>query len=444
MKKVYYYLMFKQESPLRIGNGLHEESDSDLMLDGRGLPFIPGTSLAGLFRHKAKELGMLESTENHLFGIVKNSRDESYQGFDAGSSILFGDAVIDCNGSKENVKISRRDGVGLNEWGTAKRTSKFDFQIAETDYCFNEVIEWEGNDEEYVSEIDQIIEPLIKHYIAEGISVGARTTRGFGKCALSARKKVFNFPEMLNEWSDFNQYESKYFENAEAITGERQNDISNIEILFKFVSPFAVRVNMAKTELMPDGSVPDSVPLENYKGNPVIPGTAWAGSFRHHMHTLLRDTGVIEGSEKMQEIDKVFGVSNNSPLSTGRSKLSFCESEIAIQDKETQCTSMMRTAIDRFTSAPRTAALFTSRVYFGGDGKLTISYDERHVPEAIRELLCACICDMHIGFLTVGGESSVGKGRMRIVKLKFNGKDITERMNESIDNGKPLDWFKGV
>ena len=37
MKKIYYRLKFVPRSPLRIGNGMHELSDSDLMLDGRGL-----------------------------------------------------------------------------------------------------------------------------------------------------------------------------------------------------------------------------------------------------------------------------------------------------------------------------------------------------------------------------------------------------------------------
>ena len=33
MKKIYYRLKFVPRSPLRIGNGMHELSDSDLMLD---------------------------------------------------------------------------------------------------------------------------------------------------------------------------------------------------------------------------------------------------------------------------------------------------------------------------------------------------------------------------------------------------------------------------
>ena len=47
MQKMYYKLTFSQTAPLRISNGDVENTDSDLMLDSRGLPFIPGSSIAG-------------------------------------------------------------------------------------------------------------------------------------------------------------------------------------------------------------------------------------------------------------------------------------------------------------------------------------------------------------------------------------------------------------
>ena len=51
MKKVYYQLKMYQKSPLRIGSGENEITDSDLMIDGKGCPFIPGSSVAGVLRN---------------------------------------------------------------------------------------------------------------------------------------------------------------------------------------------------------------------------------------------------------------------------------------------------------------------------------------------------------------------------------------------------------
>ena len=50
MKKTYYRLILTPESPLHISNGEGEISDSDLIRDERGIPFIPGTGLAGALR----------------------------------------------------------------------------------------------------------------------------------------------------------------------------------------------------------------------------------------------------------------------------------------------------------------------------------------------------------------------------------------------------------
>lgn len=50
LKKVYYQLKLSQISPLRIGNGENDISDNDLMCDSRGIPFIPGSSMAGVLR----------------------------------------------------------------------------------------------------------------------------------------------------------------------------------------------------------------------------------------------------------------------------------------------------------------------------------------------------------------------------------------------------------
>ena len=441
MKKAYYYLTFEQVSPLRISNGQHEESDSDLMLDGRGLPFIPGSSLAGIFRHKAVAMGISADNENRLFGIVLPPKEKNGENVIEKSAIIFNDAVLDKNTLREGIAFNRRDGVGLGEWGTAKKTSKFDFQIAETSCKFHSIIEWAGNDEQYSDEIEKFIEPVIKNYVAEGIRVGARTSRGYGQFKLGVKKRIFVFPESLDRWIDFNPYDEKAFEDAETLTGEKNTISSIIDVSFKMISPFSVKVNTAKTELAEDGSVPDSVPMENYKGNPVIPGTAWAGAFRHHMHDLLRDTGVLEESDDMRELDELFGM----PGKLGgmkKSKIIFSETEISVSEKSVQKGAVMRTAIDRFTAAPRTSALFTNMVYNGGQGKLRIEFKHSDIEEKYLELLAACICDLHLGLISLGGEGAVGRGIMQVEKVVSNGIEKTKLMIDSINNGSPLNWLK--
>ena len=441
MKKIYYQMKFVLRSPLRIGNGMHEHSDSDLMLDGRGLPFIPGTSLAGIIRHRAGSLCGDKRTLDRLFGNIEKASEENKENTAIPSAVIFNDAVIREDIEKVDVYISNREGVALGEWETAKKGAKFDFQITETGQAFYSIVEWTGDAKQETAEITRIIEPILKDYIATGLSAGARTTRGYGKFELSVKKKEFNFPNDLSDWIEFNPYASNAFEQGIELQRALSEKDCTVKIGFKMKGTFTVRVRTARTELMEDGSVPDSIPMTNFRGKPIIPGTAWAGMFRHHMHHLLRDIGVYENSLEMKSLDRVFGMSDGKG-EMSKSLLCFSESEINIKNEKEQRLSIMRTAIDRFTASPRNAALYTNMVYIGGDGELLIRYEHDSLTRQQRELLAACICDMHTGLLTVGGMSSIGSGIMKVENVSVNGADRTANMIESINKCAPLDWLE--
>lgn len=431
---------FVQTAPLRIGNYVSVETDSDLMLDGRGLPFIPGTSLAGIMRHMAVKLNKDNNIINHLFGIVD---DQNNNTIIMPSAIIIGDAVLQRAVDKNKVYINRRDGVGLNEWGTVNGDSKYDFQIVETSESFSSIIEWEGTDEQYANEIIGIIDPIMKHFAADGFRAGARSSRGYGSFNVAVLKKEFEFPKELDAWIDYNAYDEHAFDNAEKLYGERDERDVRVEITFAMKGTFSVRVNTARTELAEDGSIPDSVPLENYKGNPIIPGTAWAGAFRHHMHDILRDIGLDKDDDRVKDLDSLFGMSHDNG-GDSRSAITFSETEVTIRNKEKQRTTVMRTAIDRFTSSSANTALFTGMMYSGGEGKLNIIFNKGGVSEFYSRLLSACICDMHLGLMTVGGEASVGRGLMHITGIKVNDEDRLEQLIKCVSDGDTLDFLKEV
>ena len=420
---------------------MHELSDSDLMLDGRKLPFIPGSSLAGIIRHRSEQICGDKSVMDRLFGVIKESDESKKEIVIMPSAVMIGDAVIRNDAAAENVYISGRDGVGLGEWETAQKGAKFDFQIAETDQEFYSVVEWTGNDDQETAEITNVLEPVLKRFIATGMSAGARTSRGYGKFAVDIVKKTFLFPDDLDDWIKFDAYAEDAFKQGTALEGRLLKTESVIRIAFRMKSTFSVRVRTARVEVMDDGSRPDAVPLKDFKGNPVIPGTAWAGVFRHHMHHLLRDTGVEELSPEMNAVDRIFGMSNKKG-EMFKSLINFSETAICIEDEKKQRLTIMRTAIDRFTASPRNGALYTNMVYSGGKGELIIEFRTDELTSGQKALLAACICDMHTGLLTVGGQSSVGSGLMQIEKISVNGADRTADMEASVNDGAPLNWLE--
>lgn len=423
VKKIYYRLELAQCSPLRIGNGENEETDSDLMLDSRGLPFIPGTSLAGVLRDRAVKL-FDEETVKRVFGYIdKNDGSEKVS-----SSLIVNDA---CLKDEAEVYISTRDGVGLDEWGMAKNGAKYDFQVVETDEKYVSVLELTSNDDlELIKDIDTLLFDVEKG----GISLGARTTRGYGLMKVSVKKKEFDFSgtargnALFDEWLKFNPFSEEGFDdtlNQDDITGTGRK-MTCIDAKIRVNGSFVVRVNTSRVAQNDGEAVPDSVPLmtSGNKCRPVIPGTAWAGAFLHHMKRIVRESGMKETRKIYSGIDKLFGKDKVDGKTVNiRSGIVFAETVID-RGEELLVT---RNAVERFTATPRNAALFTSKIWQGGTGSLKITL-EGEQDRMLMKLLSLALYDLDNGLLTVGGEAGVGRGIMSIEEITVNGEDASKKL----------------
>ena len=108
MKKVYYQLKMYQKSPLRISSGDNETTDSDLLLDGRGCPFIPGSSIAGVLREYYSKRASAADV-NELFGYVSGETL-------ANSHVTVSDGTLGRLAAARGHRITVRDGMPLDEW----------------------------------------------------------------------------------------------------------------------------------------------------------------------------------------------------------------------------------------------------------------------------------------------------------------------------------------
>ena len=50
IKKHYLKITFQPDSPLCIGSGRNDITDQDILRDARGIPYIPGSAVAGVLR----------------------------------------------------------------------------------------------------------------------------------------------------------------------------------------------------------------------------------------------------------------------------------------------------------------------------------------------------------------------------------------------------------
>lgn len=392
MLKKYYKLELKQTSPLHLSNGDSQNTDSDLMKDSRNLPFIPGTGLIGAMRDL-----LSEKEQNTLFGWINGEEQQA-------SRVIGSDAVLPAETTEKDIHVTYRDGVSLDPfWGTAVKTAKYDLEVVETKKPYSAILEWTGETEDDSS---IILDKLIDHVVATGLSLGGKVTRGYGAMQVSAWKKEFHFPDDLPAWLTFDPRNAKEDDWTPVKGKAIEEKYKEYEISFQVVGPIAIRVYST------EAGKADFNAMKSLNGQPVIPGTSWAGAFRHRMLEIAGELGIPQ--EKKDQIDAFFGKLKDGMK---RSAVTFSETEIE-GGKQLEIT---RNALDRFTSGPAMTALFTAGYWYGGEGTLKIKIFRNESFNLAEQLLMASIRDLDIGLMTLGGNASTGLGQIRIREVRVDG-----------------------
>ena len=421
-KKVYYHYEFKITSAMNIGNGQNEVTDNDLIKDGSGTPYIPGSTVTGVFR------SVLPEECQTVFGTVGNlvtAPDKNVQPQIEASQVILYDARM----KEKDYNISVRDSVALDEYKTAIPGAKFDFEVLEPGVIFETWLEQDI--EESVGDIpeEQEIGYLIARQWEKGlIHFGSKGSRGLGQTKLLGVKRAeFIWDENgINQWLDFDMYEEEDWteKNIEELTDLKKQKENILEILLSLKQEGGISIRRYTT------SVKESVVSEGIdykqmsyirgeKETPVIPGTSWAGAFRHHINRITAN-----------KFKKYFGSTEQ------KSRIFFSESEITGATQKV----LTHNAIDRFTGGTIDGALYTEKTWFGGKTQLKIQIDtsKRDIQEkdirkndagAVIEnefyaALAAAILDLHVGILSIGGLTSIGRGLFSIEKIQINGEEI--------------------
>ena len=384
-ERVYYQLKIRLASPLSIGSGESESTDHDVFVDGNRNPVIPATSISGVLRAFVGGDAAVE-----LFGEISKKDGEKT----IPSRIRVYDAL--CTKGNKNY-ISNRDFVKLKD-KVAVKGAKFDCQVVETGAEFTA----------YCELLDCSFESVLESALAalsNGIiGLGSKTTRGFGRVNLSVKKRVF---KDVDNWLDFTMFEESEWASLQPLSlKDTISDIVVIHIGLRSLGGLSIREYSTDID-MPDYKTLSLKTRSNY--SPVIPGSSWAGAFRDRCAQIL--TG--------EEITDYFGEVNETTAKSQKSQIRFSESIISGGTPK----DVTRNSIDRFSGATKSGALYTERTYYYGETALeiTVPYNERLIAA-----VGVCLADLHNGFLTVGGLSSIGRGLFQITDITLSGKNLTD------------------
>lgn len=463
----YCKIRFRLMSPLEIGSGNNAKTDHDIILTGSGTPFIPGSVIAGYFRdaifrvllqEKGKSEAKRAVYEKLGFVIIekdaasaKDDQSEEESEKSRESSVIFYDANI----NEDTFHIDTRDMVALDENKVSRPGAKFDTEVLEPNVTFDTYLE----ECLYPKGDDSMIDRILRIWASEDVAFGSKTTRGMGLTQLEqvwVREFNLDKEDDVKEWVDFSVYggtSGKTFTDQDDITStyiiQNGNDslvTSRDEWIIKLslrqIGGMSIRryttAVSSKEKKEPDYKqltehVWEKVPKETSEGitydwrhseKPVIPGSSWAGAFRHHMKLLM--------NANESQMEKWFGFVE----SKGKEKSQIIFSDSILEKAKDK--NLSRNAIDRFTGGTIDGALFTERTYFGGETKLTIRFRKDLLqsgyveidPEVMKykSALAASIADLHAGFLAIGGLTAVGRGIFEVTEI--NGETFSGNAEE--------------
>ena len=409
-------------TPAHLGNGegatVDELVDMTLLLDplaegeGTERPLLTGTTIAGALR------GYLRERE-HGFG----GRAEAA----SLSSLLFGGQKGDDDGEQSRLivddaigaqgRIELRDGVMLKgETRTVAEKAKFDLQLWEAGTIFplrfELTIDAQSEKNGETDALRQALATALLGLTRGEITLGARKHRGYGKVTVSNwRLCEYNLkrPGDLLGWigEGGKPLPNHWAIDTDGLVSRLGGEIADNRKYLTIGAGFSLDGSMLIRAGGSHGDrSPDMAHLQSRQADgrmaPILSGTSLAGAIRSRIETIINTLAPQKAANIIKDL---FGDTGQA------SRLTVSEQPI---ENGVNNLVQNRVAIDRFTGGARETALFNQQPVFG-DEETHLTINLRLINPADHEigLLLLVLKDLWTGDLPLGGEQSVGRGRLK-------------------------------
>lgn len=435
-------------SPIALGSGERDiTTDALVATDTNGLPYLPGSSIAGVLRHLAEEVLGTEHVKR-LFGYQQSNKGE-------GSRLIVTEGkLVDAHGKacdglcatdgddflQQFLQLPIRQHVRINDQGVASDGGKFDQQIvfAGSRFCFEIELLGDGTEQ---TDFHNLLS-LLHH---TKFCLGSGTRSGFGVLKVVALQTSILDLSEKNEAQLYLQKSSQLaasadwagWQSAAPFVDESEASLVSYEVQ---LSPdnfflFASGLGDEDSDITPvsEPRVQWKDDKEGYFSIPThfIPATSLKGALAHrtafHFNRL---SGIFADELSEEELKKhkkenagvtaLFGSEDTAHQLRGCLLLSDAWSE------NTQEQVLQHVAIDRFTGGAISGALFAEKVSVRGrqpfqlkiwiDSKalkhnLGVKAKELNEQEdLVVQSFEASLRDLVNGRLALGGASSRGHG----------------------------------
>ena len=399
--KIYYYIRMKLLSPISVGNGDDFLTDHDCIKNSKGIPFIPGSTLAGVFLHYL-------SNENKKIFTPKIN-DEFKQ-----SPYFISDANVYKENHTDRVNTSIRDGIKLDENKITEDGAKFDFEIVETGTTFDFRIEITIRENDNIEKMKKVVDIILNGINNGEVLFGYKSKRGYGKAKIIESKvKEFN-TEDLENLILFDKYDINNYDDYSIAKENNESKYDYIKFELKQLGGISIKRYSARA-----GEVDFEHITSN--GKPVIPGTSWNGLIKSQIKKYLENDILYQSGIILTEW---FGKEKGKETEGKASNVIIEESEI----KNATKIELTRNKIDRFSGGVSDKALFSEVAYYNGETTLGIkvkkSIKEDEDNSRIIGLIALVIKDIDNGLIALGGQTAIGRGMFKVMEATINGESF--------------------
>jgi CRISPR/Cas system CSM-associated protein Csm3 (group 7 of RAMP superfamily) len=440
------------DTPAHFGGSETEGStDMPLLYDTKEnrRPLLTGASIAGALRNylreyekgyrwpenqKAIEKSWAEKLFGHLDDQLGENTNTRRQHASVQSWLIVDDALGEPPAAGDPTEI--RDGVSIDpKTRTAEPGKKFDVELLSAGTTFTLSFElWLNAAEPGLLEALAI---ALRGLEQGEIGLGMRKRRGYGHCHVSgwqlSRYKM-NEPAQIVGWLTYDFDASPAFKPDICGLLGLTPSLTSQRTAFHLQASFALNGSLFIRSYGNEKNSADAVHIRSWRDGeekPVLPGTSLTGALRGRALKIANTLAAKPGKGKAL-VDDLFGRRIESyGDEPGGSRLLVQE---IILEPETVVTNLVqnRVSIDRFTGGARDTALFNEQPVWGKP-ETRITLDLQLINPTLCEigLLLLLLKDLWTEDLPLGGESSVGRGRLQ-------GKEA--RLTYSYPGAEPIKW----